>query len=65
MSKRSTFESDWAIGDRVFIDADRSIKATVVGFRFTNLAHYVMLEWIHGGKCERHEIQLFRLSAAE
>jgi hypothetical protein len=65
MSKRSHFESDWAFGDRLYIDGDRSIKATVVGFRFGVISHVVMLEWMHDGKSQQAEIELFRLSAAE
>ena len=64
MSKH-TFESDWAIGDRVHIDGDQSIKATVVGIRFAAVSHDAIIEWIHDGKSVQATIDLFRLSAAE
>jgi hypothetical protein len=62
---RSHFETDWAFGDRVYMDGDRSIKATVTGFLFTALSHCARVEWIGDGQPREGHIQLYRLSKAE
>jgi hypothetical protein len=63
--KRSTFESDWAIGDRVYIDGDQSIKATVTAFKFNGASECVQCEWMHNGDPKHDDIQPYRLRAAE
>lgn len=63
---RTHFETDWAFGDRVFIDGDRSIKGTITGFEFfAEYPHFARVEWIHDGQPRKDDIQLYRLSKAE
>lgn len=62
---RSHFETEWAIGDWVYIDGDRSIKGTITGFVFGELAHCARVEWIHDGQSRHDFLQLYRLSVAE
>jgi hypothetical protein len=62
---RSVFESDFALGDRVYIDGDQSIKATVTGFKFGSVSHWAVLSWMHDGKTNDGDFELFRLSKVE
>jgi hypothetical protein len=59
------FESEWTIGDRVHIDDDRSIKATVIGFVIGSTGHRAAVEWFHNGEVKGGEFQSYRLTKVD
>lgn len=61
-AQKITFKSDFFIGQRVYIDGDHSIKATVTGimFRFDGIS--VEVGWFVAGNSYSIWMPEFRLS---
>ena len=59
-----TYNSRFAIGDRVHIDDDNSITARVVGLRFLSTGHDVEVAWISNGDFKDIWLDAWRLSPA-
>lgn len=59
-----TFQSAFDLFDRVFIDGDTSIKATVTGFAFYGHRASVEISWVHNGDIKSAWIVEDRLSRA-
>jgi len=59
------FESRFSWGDKVTIDGDRSITATVIGFGFYPHQTVVQCSWFHSGTVIEAWIGDFRLTPEE
>lgn len=59
------FYSRFSLGDKVTIDGDNSIAATVVGFAFYNHIEQVQCGWFANGASQEVWIAEFRLSKKE
>jgi hypothetical protein len=62
MAAGRTFTVSFDFGDRVHIDGDESIKATVTAFVFREAALFVECSWMHNGKAESERIEHYRLT---
>lgn len=63
-SMPSTFSSRFALGDKVTIDGDASIRATVIGFAFYAHVEQVQCAWFANGSAQEAWINEFRIEAA-
>jgi len=61
----ATFTSKLALFERVCIDGDNSIAATVTGFAFYGHHADVQISWVHSGDIKSTWIVESRLSSAE
>jgi hypothetical protein len=60
-----TFSSKFALRDRVWIDGDDTINATVVGFAFYGQTTEVQISWVHAGAIQTAWVAEWRLTHAE
>ncbi|MGD9882389.1 hypothetical protein [Reyranella sp.] len=65
MGARSTFFSLFKLGDKVAIDGDASIRATVIGFAFYPHVEQVQVAWFANGSAQEAWIASFRLEVVE
>jgi hypothetical protein len=61
---QSVFESRFHCGEKVIIDGDTSITASVLGFAFYPHQHLVLCGWIHNGASVEAWVGEFRLTLA-
>jgi hypothetical protein len=59
---RQSFCSAFRFDDRVYIDGDTSIKATVIGFNFRPTGHSVEIAWMSNGTHQSIWAETFRLT---
>jgi len=62
---RATFESPFALGDRVWIDGCRDLTAIVTGLCWRNERVSVECSWIAVSDAKEAWIQAWRLTLAE
>lgn len=63
---KSAFTSEWALGDRVIIDFDRSIRGTITSFNFRHTREpTVEVSYFHNGEAKTAWIEQSRLSKAD
>lgn len=61
----TTFRSDFSLGEKVLIDGDASIKATVTGFAFYGHGPMLQCCWFANGGHQESWIGEFRLTKTE
>lgn len=59
---RHDFHSDFGLGDRVSIDGDTSIKATIIGILFRHTGEEIECAWMANGAQQSAWIAAWRLS---
>ncbi len=59
-----TFYSVFKYGDRVLIDKDQALVATVTGFNFRHTGLSIAVSWMHNGEVKDASIEDFRLTWA-
>jgi hypothetical protein len=57
------FQSEFQLGDRIWIDGDQSIKATVIGVLFRHTGQEVEIAWIVNGHHKTAWIAAWRLTS--
>jgi hypothetical protein len=60
----STFYSDFRIGDRVVIDQDNSLVASVTAYLYRSTGAQAEISWVHAGTIQTAWIDVWRLSKA-
>ena len=63
--RRVGYTARVAIGDWVYIDGDKSIRARVVQVTFTHSGCSVEVSWMHNGGCQSCWVAEWRLEDAE
>lgn len=56
------FKSEFALGDRIWIDGDTSIKATIIGILFRHTGQEAEIAWIVNGDHKTAWVATWRLS---
>lgn len=60
----AVYQSQLSVGDRVWIDGDESILATVTGLAFYPGHSSVQIGWVHCGDAKSCWIEPFRLTVS-
>jgi hypothetical protein len=61
VTARTTIESDFALGDRVTIDNDESLIATVTAFLLRTNICQIEVSWVHNGDMKTSWVDDWRL----
>lgn len=62
---KNIHHTEFSVGQRVHIDGDESITATVLGIVIRPGTHIYQVGWVQSGRMEEPYVEGFRLSAAE
>ena len=60
----ATYSSDFTIGDKVLIDGNTDLEATVIAITFSPQNQLIHCAWIHNGENREHRIECFRVTQA-